>query len=53
MGVGVSVVASVRCESCHHQCCGVVGDEEVAADTAVALRSPKVKLWYCFSYTSL
>ena len=23
------------------------------ADTAVALRSPKVKLWYCFSYTSL
>ena len=47
------MVASERCESCHHQCCGVFGDEEVAADTAVAWRSPKVKLWYCLSYTSL
>ena len=36
-----------------NQCCGVFGDEEVAADTAVAWRSPKVKLWYCLSYTSL
>ena len=32
-----------------NQCCGVFGDEEVAADTAVAWRSPKVKLWYCLS----
>ena len=36
MGVSVSMVASERCESCHHQCRGVFGDEEVAADTAVA-----------------
>ena len=35
MGVNVSMVASERCESCH-QCCGVFGDEDVAADTAGA-----------------
>ena len=55
MGVGVSVVASERCESCHHQCCGwrCRWWREVATDTAVARRSPKVKLWYCLSYASL